>query len=121
LPAHWSWIDHRLVRDHHLSRCSCPAWTLYLFLVTVGDAQGLSYYSEPAICRCLDCSASSLREARQELIQGDLVAYEKPLYQVLDLSPPDPGSRGPRVGACLSLGELLRRAVDQPDQGGRDD
>ena len=45
VPRAFSWIDHRLVRDGHISRCSHEALALYLFLVTVADAEGLSYYS----------------------------------------------------------------------------
>ncbi|MCS6243438.1 MAG: hypothetical protein H2172_06215 [Opitutus sp.] len=42
-PAQFSWLDHRLVRGNYLGRASAPAWGLYLVLVTVGDADGLSY------------------------------------------------------------------------------
>ena len=42
IPAQFSWVDHRLVREHYLERCDPPAMALYLFLVTVGDEQGLS-------------------------------------------------------------------------------
>ena len=41
----FSWVDHRLVRERRLQRCPAEAWALYLFLLTVGAAQGLSYYS----------------------------------------------------------------------------
>ena len=41
LPTHFSWVDHRLVRAHYLEHCDPPAAALYLFLVTVADAQGL--------------------------------------------------------------------------------
>jgi hypothetical protein len=40
------WIDQRLVRDGHIARCGPQALALYLLLVTVADAQGLSYYSD---------------------------------------------------------------------------
>lgn len=42
LPPRFSWVDQRLVRDRHIERCDAPAAALYLMLVTVGDAQGLS-------------------------------------------------------------------------------
>jgi len=45
VPARFSWLDHRLVRDHHIESCGPEALALYLLLVTVGDAEGLSYYS----------------------------------------------------------------------------
>ena len=42
VPRQFSWIDHRLVRERFIDRCDAPAAALYLFLVTVGDAQGVS-------------------------------------------------------------------------------
>ena len=49
VPSQFSWLDHRLVRESHLDRCSTEALALYLFLVTVADAQGLSYYGDAAV------------------------------------------------------------------------
>ena len=46
VPRQFSWVDHRLVRDHHIEHCDPPALALYLFLITVADAQGLSYYAD---------------------------------------------------------------------------
>jgi hypothetical protein len=46
VPAQFSWLDHRLVRDRHIDRCDPHAAMLYLFLVTVADAQGLSWYAD---------------------------------------------------------------------------
>lgn len=85
IPKQFSWLDHRLVSDHHIDRCSHSAAALYLFLVTVADAQGLSYYSDRAISQRLDMDANTLAQARQELIRIGLIAYQKPLYQVLAL------------------------------------
>ena len=48
-PAQFSWLDHRLMRERCLESCPVEAWALYLFLVTVGDAQGLSYYSDASL------------------------------------------------------------------------
>ena len=50
-PAQFSWLDHRLVRGNYLGRASAPAWGLYLVLVTVGDADGLSYYATRTLAR----------------------------------------------------------------------
>jgi hypothetical protein len=112
LPPHWSWIDHRLVREDYMSRCEPEAWMLYLFLITVGDAQGLSYYSDAGIARRLDFTEQTLQEARKQLCRADLVAYQKPLYQVLDLGPRSE-EESPRTGECVSLGDLLRRAIEK--------
>ena len=84
-PKQFSWLDHRLVRDRHIDRCSHPAAALYLFLVTVADAQGLSYYSDHTISDRLAMDPALLEEARRQLIDIGLIAYRSPLYQVLAL------------------------------------
>jgi hypothetical protein len=88
IPKTFSWLDHRLVSDHHIERLSHQAAALYLFLVTVADAQGLSYYSEKSILQRLTMNANSLTQARHDLVRIGLIAYQKPLYQVLALDAP---------------------------------
>jgi hypothetical protein len=88
IPPQFSWVDHRLVRERHIERCDPPAAALYLFLVTVADAQGLSYYSDAALVRCLSITAERLGQARGDLVRIGLIAYQRPLYQVLSLDAP---------------------------------
>jgi hypothetical protein len=91
VPRQFSWIDHRLVRDGYIRRCDPTALALYLLLVTVGDAEGLSYYSDRLAARLLSLSREQLEAARSQLVRADLLAYETPLYQVLEL--PEGGAR----------------------------
>src|SRR5438132_13952883 len=53
VPSQFSWVDQRLVRERYIDHLSHPACALYLFLVTVADAQGLSFYSEQSLCQRL--------------------------------------------------------------------
>jgi hypothetical protein len=92
IPARFSWIDQRLVFDGHLQRCDASAAALYLLLVTVADAQGLSYWGDARVARLLRMPAEQLRRARQDLLNAELIAYERPLYQVLALDAPTPVS-----------------------------
>ncbi len=112
VPAQFSWVDQRLVRDNFLRHAAPAAWALYLVLVTVADAQGLSYYSEATLSRLLRMEPLQLADGRRQLIAADLVAYQKPLYQVLAL--PAPKSIVPpaaaRADQLLSVGDILRRA-----------
>ncbi len=85
VPQQFSWVDQRLVRERYINQLSHEACALYLFLVTVADAQGLSFYSEQSLCQRLSMTPAVLRQARQALITHALVAYECPLYQVLAL------------------------------------
>ncbi len=85
VPRQFSWVDHRLVRGNYLMKASAPAWALYLVLVTVGDEQGLSYYADRTLARLLSLHEESVAEARRQLIEAGVIAYEPPLYQVLGL------------------------------------
>ena len=112
VPRHFSWIDHRLVRDRHIENCSHAAAALYLFLVTVGDAKGLSYYGDKSIIKHLSMDQSTLQEARANLIRIGLIAWQKPLYQVLSLDRPKREKPAPRsnMDNALSLGDILKMA-----------
>ena len=85
VPKQFSWVDQRLVRDHYIDQLSPQACALYLFLVTVADAQGLSDYADPSLGQRLSMTNPELHQARQALITQGLVAYQRPLYQVLAL------------------------------------
>ena len=107
VPSQFSWIDHRLVRDNYFVRCDHSAWTLYLFLTSVADAQGLSYYADASLMRRLKMDPLVLSTSRQQLVRAGLIAYEKPFYQVLSL---EPVGETPRSGP-IRVGELLRQAL----------
>jgi hypothetical protein len=95
-----------LVRENYFVRCDHPAWALYLFLTSVADAEGLSYYSDASLVQRLNMDPLALSASRQQLVRAGLIAYEKPFYQVLSLDPVP----APRSGS-ISVGELLRRAM----------
>jgi hypothetical protein len=112
IPPQFSWVDQRLVRERYLERCDPPAAALYLFLVTVADAQGLSYYSDGVLGRCLSLLADRLCQARADLIRVGLIAYQRPLYQVLALDVPLPSApRKPGADAIDSRIAQLRAAL----------
>jgi len=85
IPHGFSWVDHRLVREHYVEKCSPGALALYLFLVTVSDAEGLSWWSERSLAARLGVDVERLRQSRAELEAADLVAFEHPVWQVLSL------------------------------------
>jgi hypothetical protein len=106
VPPQFSWLDHRLVRDNRLAGCRPPALALYLVLVTVADAQGLSYYSEASLARLTSLTPDQVILARQQLVAADLLAYQKPLYQVLALE-----AAPARTNQTQSAGQLLRQIL----------
>lgn len=108
VPEQFSWVDHRLVRDHHIELLSHEAATLYLFLVTVADNQGMSYYSDVSLEKRLAMDAATLTAARVCLARAGLVAYKKPLYQVLTLGGCATVSQRRRMpGEPSSIAEIL--------------
>jgi len=109
VPEQFSWVDQALVQQHFIDRCDAKAAALYLFLVTVSDAQGLSYYGEATLTARLHLSTEELVAARQQLITIELVAYQAPLYQVLALSGHAPPTR-PRLSAPAPV----RTSADGP-------
>lgn len=123
IPRQFSWIDQRLVRDGAIRRCDAGALALYLFLVTVADAKGLSYYSSRAIVDLLSMTSAQLIQARHTLIQAGLIAFAQPLYQVLSLDSPVPSelasspptSRSPPSAGRRPqlLGTLLKQALEK--------
>jgi hypothetical protein len=85
VPHQFSWVDQRLVRERSIDQLSHEACALSLFLVTVADAQGLSFYADRSLCERLSMTPAVLGRARQALVTCALVAYQSPLYQVLAL------------------------------------
>ena len=109
----WSWLDRRFLREHG-DQLSRDAVLLYLFLAAVADRQGLSFYSDHTLTSRLRLTQPVLEQARQELLERDLIAQQLPLVQVLSL--PTPGvSRRPQPGqGLIMLGDLLRQVGVAP-------
>jgi len=117
VPCRFSWIDQRLVRDRHITRCKSDALALYLLLCTVADAEGLSYYSDATAAGLLSLPIAKLREARSQLVAAGLIAYQAPFYQILSLDPvqaPTQSPPPPRTNQTLSLSQILRQILEQP-------
>lgn len=115
IPGQFSWIDQRLVRDRYLQRCDHGALALYLVLVTVADAEGLSYYSDPTLERMLKMEHAQLLSARHQLCHAGLLVYQRPLYQVLSLELPlegggvaEPSARSEQT---RPVADILRRIM----------
>lgn len=106
LPPRFSWLDQRLITERRLAHCPRSSQALYLFLAVVSDAQGLSYYSDKSIRAHLAMEQDELHAARGGLIEGALILFERPLYQLLSLDPHKADSRQ-RAGCTLSLAELI--------------
>jgi len=81
----FSYIPHRFLTDGFLEDLSQKELLLYLFLVMASDQYGLSYYAYDRICSMLKLTGEDYIEARDNLLEKDLIAFDGTLYQVLDL------------------------------------
>jgi len=112
VPKSFSWIDHRLVSEGHIERFSHAAGILYLFLICVGDDKGLSYYGDPSIMHKLVMDQKTFESARSDLMRMGLIAWQKPLYQVLCL---EPVLKNRNAGSAMSLGDIFKYAMEGCD------
>jgi hypothetical protein len=81
----FAWVSHQFLRQGFWSSLTHHELLMYLFLVIVGDRQGLSYYSFDKICSLLAVSTDEYICARNTLIDKDLIAFDGHLFQVLSL------------------------------------
>jgi len=88
IPKQFSWIDQRLVQQGYLQQCDHIALSLYLFFLTVADANGMSYYADASLMAKVSMTKNQLYAARQCLITQGLIAHAPPLVQVLSLDKP---------------------------------
>jgi len=107
----WSWIDRRFFREYG-DRLDHDAILLYVFLTTVGDRDGLSYYGDDRIAGLLRMTEAAVARARDELQFQDLVAYQFPLYQVLALPQPQ---RRTSASTPTAIGDIMRQVLARHD------
>lgn len=81
----FSFIPHRFISDGFLASLQQKELLLYLFLVIVSDRNGLSFYNYDAICTLLQLDLEQYIDARNSLIDKDLIAFDGTIFQVLDL------------------------------------
>lgn len=89
-------IEHRFLRSGFWETLNQHELLLYLFLVLVGDRQGLSWYGYDKIMSLLAFSLDEYIWARDGLINKDLIAFDGRMFQVLSL-PETPVRQGPLV------------------------
>ena len=85
ISGSFAFIEHRFLRDGFWATLGHRELLLYLFLVLVADRKGLSYYGYDKICSLLRISVEEYMDARDALIDQDLVAFDGTLFQVLSL------------------------------------
>jgi hypothetical protein len=81
----FAFVPHRFLRDGFFASLSHDERSLYLFLVLAADRHGVSFYRYDSICAVLECTLDTYLEARNGLIDKDLLAFDGTRFQVLSL------------------------------------
>ena len=89
----FTFIPHRFLTDGFVAALDPQQLLLYFFLVIAGDRNGLSFYSYDSICDQLQMSMDQYLQARDTLIENDLIAFDGTIFQVLDLPEAAPASK----------------------------
>jgi len=85
IQGSFAYIEHRFLRDGFFSTLTQHELLLYFLLVLVSDRHGLSFYHYDKLCSLLQMSLDDYLQARNQLIQKDLVAFDGRMFQVLSL------------------------------------
>ena len=109
----FSFIPHRFLTDGFLSALNPHQLLLYFFLVLAGDRYGLSFYSYDSICSLLQMSMDQYLQARNALIEKDLIDFDGTIFQVLDLPLVAPTSNSSTKSKSLQLKQLLQSTVKE--------
>jgi len=85
ITGSFAFIEHRFLRDGFSESLSHRELLLYVFLVLVADRNGVSYYSYDKIYSLLKILMDEYLNARDALIDKDLIAFDGYFFQVLSL------------------------------------
>jgi hypothetical protein len=101
----FAFVPHRFLRDGFLCSLDPDERGLYLFLVLAADRNGLSFYGYDRICAALGLTVEQYVEARNGLIDKDLLAFDGRRFPVRSL-PEEP---------LVPLGSALRSRAELED------
>jgi hypothetical protein len=94
IAGSFAFIEHRFLHQGFWADLDHHQLLLYVFLAMVADRFGLSYYSYDKIRTLLRLTLDEYIEARNALIEKDLLAFDGRLFQVLSL-PAEPVRKAP--------------------------
>ena len=85
ITGSFAFIEHRFLHNGFWESLTHRELLLYLFLLLVADRNGVSYYSYDKIYSLLRISMDEYLNARNALIDKDLIAFDGYCFQVLSL------------------------------------
>ena len=91
----FAFVPNHFLRDGFFAALRPAERELYVLLVLAADRHGMSWYHYDSICSLLQMELQTYLQARNALIERDLIAYDGTRFQVLSLpEPPGPGTGG---------------------------
>ena len=108
----FSFIPHRFVAEGFLASLDQKELLLYLFFILVSDRHGLSFYSYDSICSLLQLDLGQYIEARDGLMEKDLIAFDGTIFQVLDL-PSKPKERSTARQDHAAIAQQIRLSLNE--------
>lgn len=85
IEGSFAFLPHRFLRGGFFASLTKNELALYLFLVLAADRDGLSFYHYDRICSILEIDPDAYLDARNGLLEKDLIAFDGSRFQVLSL------------------------------------
>jgi hypothetical protein len=85
IDSSFAFLPHRFLRNGFFVSLTKNQLALYVFLVLVADRDGTSFYGYDRICSTLEIPLDDYLDARNGLLQMDLIAFDGVRFQVLSL------------------------------------
>jgi len=87
-PDGFAFVPNRFLRDGFFAALRPAERELYFLLVLAGDRNGMSFYHYDSLCSLLQMELETYLQARNALIERDLIAFDGTRFQVLALPEP---------------------------------
>ena len=119
----FSFVPHRFLQGGFFASLEQKELLLYFLLLLAGDRFGVSFYSCDTLCGLLQFENSEYINARNGLIEKDLIAFDGRRFQVLSLpSHPKADVRGPlctqedfEENDPATIREIIRRSLNSTE------
>ena len=109
----FSFVPHRFLTDGFLAALDPTEALLYLFLILAADRNGLSFYGYDAICNLLKLPLEQYIQAKDGLIEKDLIAFDGTIFQVLELPAAAPSAKDPQAATRQALASLTQNLIKE--------
>ncbi len=113
IKGSFGFVLHRFLNDGFFASLDHDELVLYFFLVLVSDRYGMSWYGDLSIQRHTGLQQDQLETARSRLIDRQLISFESPFVQLLEL--PDHPVRKP-VRMAKSPATAILKSLQGEDE-----